>query len=91
MKQFKFRESISLDNPDDVDYLYAWAQQADRLVKEWEKERDELRAQIKTLADEMDEIDRKFELLQVDYIQLHKTGWKRIKSAFAAQKDTKNV
>lgn len=32
----EFRESISLDNPADVDYLYAWAELAAKKVRELE-------------------------------------------------------
>lgn len=44
----EYRESISLD-PDDVDYLYAWAQQAYVKVKELERSNDEMLEALKAI------------------------------------------
>lgn len=37
-KRLEWRVSISLDNPEDVDYLYAWALQAQDRIRELEEE-----------------------------------------------------
>jgi predicted nucleic acid-binding Zn-ribbon protein len=56
MAQLEWRESISLDHPDDVDYLYEWATQAQEKIATLEQEWDALKMHHAAALDKVAEL-----------------------------------
>lgn len=56
-KQLEFREEISLDNPDDIDWLVEWSKQAEKKIKELENELEIRRRIMKSYGNEIIRLD----------------------------------